>query len=237
MDLTVLHLAVPKLSAELQPGSAELLWILDIYGFLVAGSLITMGTLGDRIGRRRLLLIGAAAFGVASVLAAMSTTARMLIAARALLGVAGATIAPSTLSLIRNMFLDPKQRTVAIGVWITSYSVGGAIGPIAGGLLLEHHSWGSVFLIGVPVMVLLLAVGPSLLPEYRDPNAGRLDLASAALARSGRPAPGSRCSGRSAGPTARRSTITGTPMRNTEPQEWCSRRRPPAIGPIAPPTE
>jgi MFS transporter, DHA2 family, multidrug resistance protein len=91
MDLTVLHLAVPSLSADLQPSSAQLLWIIDIYGFLVAGSLITMGTLGDRIGRRKLLLIGAAAFGSASVLAALSTTAEMLIAARALMGVAGAT--------------------------------------------------------------------------------------------------------------------------------------------------
>ena len=134
MDLTVLHLAVPKLTADLRPSSVELLWIIDIYGFLVAGSLITMGTLGDRIGRRRLLLIGAAAFGVASIAAAFSTSARMLIATRALLGVAGATIAPSTLSLIRNMFLDPRQRTTAIGVWITSFSVGGAIGPLVGGI-------------------------------------------------------------------------------------------------------
>jgi DHA2 family multidrug resistance protein-like MFS transporter len=115
MDLTVLHLAVPALSADLELSSAQLLWIVDIYGFLLAGALITMGTLGDRIGRRRLLLIGAAAFGVASVLAAFSTSAEMLIAARALLGVAGATLAPSTLSLIRTMFLDPHQRTVAIG--------------------------------------------------------------------------------------------------------------------------
>src|SRR3989449_3495317 len=152
MDLTVLNLAVPKLSAALKPSSAQLLWIVDIYGFLIAGSLITMGTLGDRIGRRRLLLIGAAAFGVASVIAAFSTTAEMLIATRALLGVAGATLAPSTLSLIRNMFLDSQQRTVAIGVWVTSYSVGGAIGPLLGGVLLQYFWWGSVFLIGVPVM-------------------------------------------------------------------------------------
>src|SRR5712675_881026 len=150
MDLTVLNLAVPKLSADLKPTSSQLLWIVDIYGFMIAGSLITMGTLGDRIGRRRLLLIGAGAFGVASVLAAFSSSAAMLIAARALLGVAGATLAPSTLSLIRNMFLDPAQRTFAIGVWITSYSAGGATGPV-------------------------------LLPEYRDPEARRLDLASAAL--------------------------------------------------------
>src|SRR5256886_12436502 len=130
MDLTVLNLAVPHLSADLKPSSAQLLWILDIYGFLVAGSLITMGTLGDRIGRRRLLLIGAAAFGAASVVAAFSRSAEMLIATRAVLGLAGATLAPSTLSLIRNMFLDPRQRTVAIGVWITSYSVGSAIRPL-----------------------------------------------------------------------------------------------------------
>jgi DHA2 family multidrug resistance protein-like MFS transporter len=181
MDLTVLHLAVPQLSADLQPTSAQLLWIVDIYGFMVAGLLITMGTLGDRIGRRRLLLIGAVFFGAASVLTAFSTSAEMLIAARALLGIAGATIAPSTLSLIRNMFHDDRQRTTAIGIWITSYSLGGAIGPVLGGALLEFFWWGSVFLIAVPVMALLLVLGPILLPEYKDPNAGRLDLLSAAL--------------------------------------------------------
>jgi DHA2 family multidrug resistance protein-like MFS transporter len=181
MDLTVLHLAVPALTADLQPTSSQLLWILDIYGFLIAGSLITMGTLGDRIGRRKLLLIGAAAFGLASILAAFSTSPEMLIAARAVLGVAGATLAPSTLSLLRTMFPDPAQFTVAIGVWVSSFSAGAAIGPLAGGLLLERFWWGSVFLISVPVMLLLLAVGPALLPEYRDPEAGRLDLLSAAL--------------------------------------------------------
>jgi DHA2 family multidrug resistance protein-like MFS transporter len=181
MDLTVLNLAVPHLSADLKPSAAQLLWIVDIYGFMVAGSLITMGTLGDRIGRRRLLLIGAAAFGVTSVLAAFSRSAGMLIASRALLGLAGATLAPSTLSLIRHMFHQPAQRTFAIGVWATSYSVGGAIGPLLGGLLLQYFWWGSVFLLAVPVMVLLLAVGPTLLPEFRDPNAGRLDVPSAAM--------------------------------------------------------
>jgi MFS transporter, DHA2 family, multidrug resistance protein len=181
MDLTVLHLAVPRLSADLEPSSSQLLWIIDIYGFLVAGSLITMGTLGDRIGRRRLLLIGAAAFGAASILAAFSTSAEMLIASRAVLGIAGATLAPSTLSLIRNMFLDPHQRTVAIGVWITSFSVGGAIGPLFGGLMLEFFWWGSVFLLAVPVMAVLLALGPSLLPEFKDPDAGRLDIVSAGM--------------------------------------------------------
>ena len=181
MDLTVLNLAVPHLSQDLRPSSTELLWIVDIYGFMAAGSLVTMGTLGDRIGRRRLLLIGAAAFGVISLLAAWSTSAPMLIAARALLGLAGATVAPSTLSLIRNMFADPRQRTVAVSVWITSFSVGGAIGPLLGGVLLEWFWWGSVFLLAVPVMALLLVLGPLLLPEFRDPRAGRLDLVSAAL--------------------------------------------------------
>jgi DHA2 family multidrug resistance protein-like MFS transporter len=181
MDLTVLNLAVPALSEDLRPSSSQLLWIIDIYGFVVAGALITMGTLGDRIGRRRLLMIGAAAFGVGSVLAAFSTSATLLIATRALLGFAGATLAPSTLSLVRNMFLDSRERTLAISVWITSYSVGGAIGPLVGGVLLQHFWWGSVFLIGVPVMVLLLILGPILLPEFRDPDAGKLDIVSAAL--------------------------------------------------------
>jgi len=181
MDLTVLTLAIPALTADLQPSATELLWIVDIYGFLVAGFLITMGTLGDRIGRRRLLLIGAAAFGVASVVAAFASSPEMLIASRALLGVAGATLAPSTLSLIRSMFHDDHQRTVAIGIWITSFSVGAAIGPLVGGVLLESFWWGSVFLLAVPVMVLLLAVGPRLLPEYRDPQPGRFDPLSVAL--------------------------------------------------------
>ncbi len=181
MDLTVLHLAVPSLSRDLKPSSSQLLWIIDIYGFLVAGSLITMGTLGDRIGRRRLLLIGASAFGVVSVLAAFSTSSEMLIVNRALLGIAGATLAPSTLSLIRNMFLDERQRTKAIAIWITSFSMGGAIGPLLGGLVLEFFWWGAVFLLAVPVMVLLLILGPRLLPEYKDPEAGRPDLPSAVL--------------------------------------------------------
>jgi MFS transporter, DHA2 family, multidrug resistance protein len=181
MDLTVLNLALPRLSADLAPSSSELLWIVDIYGFLVAGMLITMGTLGDRFGRRRVLLMGAALFGVASVLAALSNSAPMLIAARALLGIAGATLAPSTLSLIRNMFLDPAERTAAIGVWATSFSVGGAMGPLLGGLMLQHFGWGAVFLLAIPVMVLLLVLGPVLLPEYRDDAAGRLDIVSAVL--------------------------------------------------------
>ncbi|RHX83901.1 MFS transporter [Leptospira stimsonii] len=181
MDLTVLYLAVPHLTEDLKPSGSQLLWIVDIYGFLVAGFLVTMGTLGDRIGRRKLLMIGAFAFGVASVLAAFSRTAEMLIATRALLGITAATLAPSTLSLIRNMFLDSQERTFAIGIWGMSFSIGGAIGPLIGGLLLEHFWWGSVFLLSVPVMILLLIVGPKLLPEFKDPNAGRLDILSAVL--------------------------------------------------------
>jgi DHA2 family multidrug resistance protein-like MFS transporter len=181
MDLTVLHLAVPSISADLRPSSAQLLWIIDIYGFMVAGFLVTMGTLGDRIGRRRLLMAGAAVFGAVSVLAAFSTTPEMLIASRALLGIAGATLAPSTLSLIFTMFQDPGQRARAIAVWISAFSAGSAVGPVLGGILLEQFWWGSVFLLALPVMAALLLLGPIVLPEYRDPNAGRLDLASAAM--------------------------------------------------------
>lgn len=181
MDLTVLHLAVPAISAELRPSGAQLLWIIDVYGFMVAGALVTMGTLGDRIGRRRLLLIGAAAFGLVSVLAAFSTSAEMLVVSRALLGLAGATIAPGTLSLIFHMFPDPRERSIAIGVWIGAFSTGSAVGPVLGGLMLEAFWWGSVFLLALPVMGALLVLGPRVLPEYRDPDAGRLDLASAAM--------------------------------------------------------
>lgn len=181
MDLTVLNLAVPAISAQLSPSSAQLLWIIDIYGFMVAGFLITMGTLGDRIGRRKLLLIGAAAFAAASVLAAFSDSVAMLIAMRALLGIAGATLAPSTLSLIRNMFHDAEQRQFAIGVWIASFSLGGVIGPLVGGIVLQWFDWRAVFLVAVPVMGLLLALGPRLLPEYKDPQAGRVDPASVGL--------------------------------------------------------
>ncbi|KAF0848523.1 MFS transporter [Nocardia caishijiensis] len=181
MDMSVLYLAIPHISEALRPSSSQLLWILDIYGFLVAGFLITMGTLGDRIGRRRLLMIGALAFGAASVIAAYSTSANMLIGTRALLGIAGATLMPSTLALIRNMFHDDRQRTAAISVWMTSFMVGMVVGPLVGGAMLENFWWGSVFLVAVPAMVLLLAAGPFLLPEYKDPNPGRLDILSAVL--------------------------------------------------------
>jgi len=180
MDLTVLNLAIPAISAELRPSGAQLLWMIDVYGFFVAGFLITMGTLGDRIGRRKLLMWGAAAFALASLVAAFARSAEALIAARALLGVAGATLAPSTMSLIRNMFHDERERQFAFGVWIASFSLGGAIGPLVGGLVLELAHWSTVFLVAVPVMVLLLLVGPRLLPEFRDPAAGSIDAASVA---------------------------------------------------------
>jgi DHA2 family multidrug resistance protein-like MFS transporter len=181
IDVYVMLLALPHLSEDLGAGSTEQLWITDIYGFVLAGLLITAGNLGDRIGRRKLLFIGASAFAVASVVAAYSTSPEMLIAARALLGIAGATLAPSTMSLIRTLFPDPKQMGLAIGIWAMCFSVGALIGPLVGGAMLEHFWWGSVFLLGVPAMVLLLVFGPALLPEYRDPNAGRLDLISVAL--------------------------------------------------------
>ncbi|SDE05629.1 MFS transporter [Streptomyces prasinopilosus] len=181
IDVSVLHLAVPHISAGLDPSAAQMLWIIDIYGFLIAGFLVTMGTLGDRVGRRKLLLVGAAAFGVASVAAAYADSPATLIAARAALGVAGATLMPSTLALISNMFRDARQRGVAIAVWVTMFSVGIALGPVVGGAMLEYFWWGSVFLLGVPVMALLLVAGPVLLPEYRDEEAGRVDLTSVAL--------------------------------------------------------
>ncbi|GAB3476620.1 MFS transporter [Amycolatopsis cihanbeyliensis] len=182
MDLTVLYMALPQLSADLGPSSTEMLWIVDIYPFVIAGFLVTMGNVGDRIGRRKLLMIGASAFGIASLLSAYSTSPEMLIGARALLGVAGATLQPSTLSLISNMFKDAKQRASAIGLWATAFTVGAIVGPVIGGILLQSFWWGSVFLLGVPVMVLLLVAAPILLPEYRAPKAaGRIDLTSVAL--------------------------------------------------------
>ncbi|WP_282777504.1 MULTISPECIES: MFS transporter [unclassified Nocardia] len=181
VDATVLDLAIPAISGDLAPTTPQLLWIIDVYSFVLAGLLITMGTLGDRIGRRKLLLIGAVGFALASALAAWSISPEMLIAARVLQGVAGATLMPATLGLIRGMFADPRQRTVAIAVWGAMAGSGAAVGPLLGGWLLEHYWWGSVFLVNLPVMALLVALAPVLVPESRDPNPGRFDLVSAGL--------------------------------------------------------
>lgn len=185
VDLTVLHLALPHLVADLGASSTQLLWIGDVYGFALAGLLITMGNVGDRIGRKRLLLIGSAAFAAASAVTAYAPSPELLIAARALLGVAGATIMPSTLSIIRNVFTEPAERTTAIGVWSGMSAAGFALGPVVGGLLLDHFWWGSVFLINLPIMVVIIAAGVRVLPESRDPRPGRIDLLSVALSFSG----------------------------------------------------
>lgn len=181
VDASVLFLALPQLSADLGATGVEQLWIIDVYGFLIGGFLITMGGLGDRTGRRRLLLIGAAVFGLMSVLAAYSTSPEMLIAARALMGIAGATVMPSALALISNMFPDPKQMGLAIAVFIGCFMGGAAIGPAVGGAMLTNFWWGSVFLINVPVMLLIVLAGPALLPEYRSGERGGIDLISAVL--------------------------------------------------------
>ncbi|RJL34043.1 MFS transporter [Bailinhaonella thermotolerans] len=181
LELTVTHLALPAIGRDLGASSTELLWIVDVYAFLLAGSLITMGAWGDRIGRRRLLLIGAAGYGAASALAAYAPDPGTLIAARALMGVAGSTLMPSALALAAAMFPVPRQRAVAIGALVASVSAGTAIGPLAGGWLLDRFWWGSGFLIAVPVMALLLAAAPPLLPEHRGGGTARLDPLSALL--------------------------------------------------------
>ncbi|MEU2288716.1 MFS transporter [Streptomyces sp. NPDC013178] len=181
MDVSVLYFAIPEISADLSPSGTQQLWIFDIYGFVLAGLLMTMGSLGDRIGRRRLLLIGAAAFGAASALAAYANSAETLIAARAVLGIGGATLMPSTMALVRTMFTDPAQRARAIGLWSGVMTAGIALGSVMSGVLVEHFWWGSVFLVNLPAMVLLLALGPVLLPESKNPAPGRFDWLSVPL--------------------------------------------------------
>ncbi|MGW0768071.1 MFS transporter [Streptomyces sp. NPDC002676] len=181
VDATVLGLATPYITEDLNPSGTQLLWIGDVYSFVIAGLLVSMGSLGDRIGRKRILLVGATAFGAISVLNAYATTPELMILARALLGVAGATLMPATLALIRNLFHDPRERSLAVGIWGATASAGTAVGPIAGGFLLEHFWWGSVFLINLPVMAVLVLVGIRTLPESRNPNPGPWDLAGVVL--------------------------------------------------------
>lgn len=181
IDGTVLYLAVPSLTRDLAPTATQVLWIGDIYSLAIAGLLVAMGTLADRVGRKRLLLIGSTAFGAASALAAFAPTAEILILARLLLGVAGATIMPSTLSLIRTLFPEARERSRAIAVWSAAAGGGAAVGPLVGGALLEHFWWGSVFLVNVPVVIVLVIAGAVLLPEAKDPEPGRLDVLSVVL--------------------------------------------------------
>ena len=181
MDFSVLYLAMPSITEAIDPSAAEQLWILDIYGFLIAGLLITMGNVGDRFGRRRILLAGAALFGVASVVAAFAPSAAVLIGARALMGVGGATLMPSSLSLIANMFPNARDRGRAIGVWTSAFAGGSAIGPVVGGVLLHHFWWGVVFLINVPVLAVLFLLAPRLVPEYRAGSTDPFDVVGVVL--------------------------------------------------------
>ncbi|MFI1166781.1 MFS transporter [Streptomyces sp. NPDC020801] len=176
MDVSVLYFAIPAISADLEPSGTQQLWIFDIYAFVLAGLLMTMGSLGDRIGRRRLLLTGAAAFGAASLVAAYANSAETLIAARAVLGIGGATLMPSTMALVRTMFTDPAQRAKAIGIWSGVMTAGIALGSVLSGVLVQYFWWGSVFLVNLPAMALLLVLGPVLLPESKNPAPGRFDL-------------------------------------------------------------
>jgi len=185
VDMSVLYLAMPTLTAHLDPDATQQLWILDIYGFLLAGLLVTMGNLGDRIGRRNILLVGAGIFGLASALAAFAPSAGVLIAARALMGIGGATLLPSSLALISTLFPDPRRRASAIGIWSAFFAGGSAAGPLIGGVLLHQFWWGSVFLINLPVVVVLLAAGPFVLPEHRESARGPLDLLSVVMSIAG----------------------------------------------------
>ncbi|MBE7325833.1 MFS transporter [Nocardioides sp. Y6] len=182
VDNTALSFAVPSLARDLQPSATQLLWIVDAYPLVLAGLLVAMGSVGDRVGRRRLLLVGATGFAVVSAAAAFAPTAAWLIAARAALGFFGAMLMPATLSLLRNIFVDAQERRKAIAIWASGFSGGAALGPIVGGWLLEHYEWGSIFLMAVPVLVPLLVLGPVLLPESRDPDPGPVDPVGIVLA-------------------------------------------------------
>ena len=180
MMLTILFLAAPNMAADLGPTSAQLLWILDIYGFVMAGFLVAMGVLGDRVGKRRLMVIGAVVFGIVSIAAAMTTSPELMIAWRAVLGLGGAMMLPSTLGLIFVLFADPRARGIAIGMWAGGISAGVALGPLLSGLLLEAFGWEATFLVAVPVMALVAIGAPWLLPEHKDKTA-RIDIFSALL--------------------------------------------------------
>ena len=181
IDNTVLAFAVPAIAEALSPSSAEQLWIVDSYSLVLAALLVPMGAIGDRIGRRKLLLIGSTGFAVISALAAFTPSALLLVVARALLGIFGAMLMPATLSIIRNVFADANERRIAIAVWATGFSAGAALGPIVGGFLLEHFYWGSVFLMALPILVPFLILAPMTVPESKDPNPSPVDPLSILL--------------------------------------------------------
>ncbi|MEV6650711.1 MFS transporter [Streptomyces sp. NPDC051219] len=185
LDATVLHVAVPAVTEDLRPGAIELLWIVDAYPLVCASLLILFGTLGDRVGRRRILLLGYGLFGVASAVAALADTPQVLIAARALLGVGGAMIMPATLSILRQVFPDRRERATAIGIWTAVAAIGAATGPVLGGFLVQHYWWGSVFLINIPLMALILPIGRWLLPESKGEGNGPWDVLGALMAAAG----------------------------------------------------
>ncbi|WP_051807650.1 MFS transporter [Streptomyces sp. NRRL F-2664] len=185
LDATILHVAVPSVTEDLRPGPIELLWVVDAYPLVCASLLILFGTLGDRVGRRRILLLGYGLFGAASAMAALADNAQVLIAARALLGVGGAMIMPATLSILRQVFPDRRERALAIGIWTAVAAIGAAGGPVLGGLLIEHFWWGSVFLINIPLMALILPLGRWLLPESRGSADGPWDVLGALMAAAG----------------------------------------------------
>ena len=181
MDATILNVALPALSEDLQPTPTQVLWIVDVYGLVLAGLLVAMGGLGDRVGRRRLLTAGLVVFGLASAMAAAAPSAEALIAARALLGVGGAMIMPSTLSILRNIFTDSRERTIALGIWSAVAAGGFALGPVLGGALLEFASWHLVLAINVPVMAGCLLATRRWIPESRNPDPGPWDPIGVAL--------------------------------------------------------
>ncbi|GAA2057649.1 MFS transporter [Williamsia deligens] len=185
MDFSVLYLAIPTITDQLAPTAAQQLWIVDIYGFLIAGLLITMGNIGDRFGRRRVLLSGAVLFGAASLVAAFAPTAAVLIGARAVMGIGGATLLPSSLSLISTMFPDLRRRSLAIGIWTACFAGGSAVGPVIGGVILHHFWWGSIFLLNVPVLLGLLVLAPRLVPEYRSGTTEPFDILGVVLSLAG----------------------------------------------------